>query len=597
MNEQTRAAESPQMADTENDHPGADWTNTRHDNQGKTEANPIISGQTSTEDGARGCRLHPNDPDECKFHPDWEEWTRSAIKQQFSELDPASVDPEDQAKIHAAWRYVEAEGLRRLGRDRNDPVVVGWARETYRAWQDGAAEREAAEAAKEREQFEARVAYEANKLRAQKEAARQVAATTDEDEPEPGDDQSTGGWAPEDLTAILDGNYEPELPKLLPRTDGVALLYPGRVHSLHGESESGKSMVAQAETARVLVEGGTVTYVDFESDAALVVGGRLLPMGVPRDAISQRFKYVRPQFDYGVSLESRAAFKVLVSQPADLCVIDGVTEALVTFGKAGRNEDEFTDWFRRLPKKIARKTGAAVVLIDHVTKDSEKRGRFALGSQAKMNALDGAAYTAEVKRALGQGMEGLIELRVGKDRPGQVRPKCGAFQKDRTQLAAWVWVDSTDRKTIKVKVDPPGQNDDDQGDGTRQRKMPPSQGKLLEALRAGGSKKQTIKQLTAWVQHTYQEEKEMTRVTASSQLNLLLGEYHLVRRKSGSRPGEQTLWWLAESPDDVADDDVARCPGCRKPLPEGLNWCRGCAATLDDQDRDARRENDGYYPY
>ena len=50
--------------------------------------------------------------------------------------------------------------------------------------------------------------------------------------------------------AIRNGTYTPERPGLMPRTDGPCLLYPGRVHSLHGESESGKSLVAQAEAAR-----------------------------------------------------------------------------------------------------------------------------------------------------------------------------------------------------------------------------------------------------------------------------------------------------------------------------------------------------------
>jgi hypothetical protein len=33
-------------------------------------------------------------------------------------------------------------------------------------------------------------------------------------------------------------------------------------------AESGKSLIAQAECARVLAAGGTAAYVDFESDAA-----------------------------------------------------------------------------------------------------------------------------------------------------------------------------------------------------------------------------------------------------------------------------------------------------------------------------------------
>src|SRR5665811_288715 len=52
-------------------------------------------------------------------------------------------------------------------------------------------------------------------------------------------------WLPVDLSTYLDGSHKPVVPTLLARTDGVCLLYPGLIHSLHGESESGKSLVAQ----------------------------------------------------------------------------------------------------------------------------------------------------------------------------------------------------------------------------------------------------------------------------------------------------------------------------------------------------------------
>ena len=86
-------------------------------------------------------------------------------------------------------------------------------------------------------------------------------------------------WAPVDLGPFLDGTVRPVVPSLLPRTDGVALLYPGLTHSLHGESESGKSWVAQAEAARILTDGGRVLFVDFESDAGALVE-RLRLLGV-----------------------------------------------------------------------------------------------------------------------------------------------------------------------------------------------------------------------------------------------------------------------------------------------------------------------------
>jgi hypothetical protein len=95
-------------------------------------------------------------------------------------------------------------------------------------------------------------------------------------------------------------------------------------------------------------------------------------------------------------------------------------------------------------KNIAKRSGAAVTVIDHITKDDDSRGRSAIGGQAKMAGLTGAANTVEVVEPLGRGPRGVIVLRVGKDRPGYVRGVSGPMRKsDRTQEAARVVVDST----------------------------------------------------------------------------------------------------------------------------------------------------------
>jgi hypothetical protein len=262
-------------------------------------------------------------------------------------------------------------------------------------------------------------------------------------------------WAPVDLTDILAGTYIPEAPALMARTDGYCLLYPGRCHSFHGESESGKSLVVQAQAADILANGGTVLYIDYESDAPAVVG-RLRELGAPIEAIRARFHYIHPEVSpFSRDVETQAWMSLLATSYT-LAVIDGVTDALGTNGVKTNDNDEIATWYRRIARPIARRTGAAVVLIDHVTKDPDTRGRFALGGQAKMNALDGAAYTVEVVEALGRGLKGAVALRVAKDRPGGVRGHCGTFRKlDRTQEAARVVVDSRMPDRIQVTIEPP----------------------------------------------------------------------------------------------------------------------------------------------
>jgi hypothetical protein len=251
-------------------------------------------------------------------------------------------------------------------------------------------------------------------------------------------------WSGLDLTGYLDGTHKPVEPEFLLRDDGVALLYPGLTHSIHGESESGKSMVAQYECVQQLRNGAAVLYLDFESDPSGIVE-RLRLLGADMRAVAERFVYLQPASDPHRSKADNAAFlATLDAHPYSLVVIDGVSESMDVLGLDVKDPNASAiEWARKLPRFVADRTGAAVVQIDHVTKNAESRGRFAIGGQAKMSALTGAAYALDVKEPIGRGLKGRLVLRVAKDRPGYVRGKSGAAAADRTQEAATVVVDST----------------------------------------------------------------------------------------------------------------------------------------------------------
>ncbi|PWH05212.1 hypothetical protein DEO23_14120 [Brachybacterium endophyticum] len=275
-----------------------------------------------------------------------------------------------------------------------------------------------------------------------------TAAAAASDEPAP-------SWRPLDLTAILDGTYTRPEPTIMPRTDGPALFYPGKVHTVYGESESGKSWIAQ-HAAATTVTGGRVLFIDFESDAPDVTG-RLTALGTTTEQLlSDAFAYVRPEASPHTFHEADE-FAQLLAQQWDLCVLDGVTEALGLDGKSTMDNDEITAWMRDIARRIARTTGAAVILVDHVVKSTEGRGRFPIGGQAKMAAIDGAAFLIEPLTPIGPGLDGTLTVRVTKDRPGAVRAHAGAWRKsDRTQEAARVRLDSTHGDgTTTVTVQPP----------------------------------------------------------------------------------------------------------------------------------------------
>lgn len=314
-------------------------------------------------------------------------------------------------------------------------------------------------------------------LRAQEQALTEwIIPPTAQDDQDDNEDQDTGGnddasgdqssWQPVDLGPILDGEWTPEHPDLMPRNDGQGLLYRGRVHSLHGESESAKSLIAQAESARVLTAGGTVAYLDFESDAASVTN-RLLGLGAPPQAIRDRFTYIHPDESVSASQAATEGWRDLLASTVDLVIIDGVTDAMSVLGFNGGDPNaDATGFIRRFCKRLADRTGAAVVIIDHVTKNSEGRGRFAIGGQAKMAGLTGAAYIVEPGPTPPMpGRVGSVVLRIAKDRPGGIRPHCSVRHRasDRTQEAATITFDSTGAATIVTVTAPTDTSASDSG--------------------------------------------------------------------------------------------------------------------------------------
>lgn len=252
-------------------------------------------------------------------------------------------------------------------------------------------------------------------------------------------------WLPVDLGPILDGTVVQPTATFMVRIDGNGLMYPGRVHWFQGEPESGKSWVLQLSVAQTLMNGGTALYLDFEQDAATVVS-RLRLLGTSVDDIRRGFTYVQPEVSWAREHEH---FTALLVPDYDIAVVDGVTDALGT-GQASLNDnEEVARWMRQVPRRIARDTGAAVGCVDHVVKDKEGRGRYALGAQAKLAGVDGATYIVEPEEPLAPGLRGVLVIRLMKDRYGAVRSVCPPWRKsDRSQEAARVVIDATGKPDV-----------------------------------------------------------------------------------------------------------------------------------------------------
>jgi predicted transcriptional regulator len=219
-------------------------------------------------------------------------------------------------------------------------------------------------------------------------------------------------------------------PELLHRSDGVPLLYRAKVHWFQGESESYKSWAAQIAVADCLKAEMKALYVDFEDDQNSVAA-RLIALGVPAESIAnpERFVYVRPDEPLrdrnGIPLPGSTDFDPILREPFDIAIIDGVTEAMTTEGFSLMDNADIAKWMRLLPKRIADRTGAAVISIDHVVKNKDAQGRYALGGQHKLAGVTGATYRFTTTRQLGRAttkpITGSVMITVEKDRPGWVR--------------------------------------------------------------------------------------------------------------------------------------------------------------------------------
>ncbi|WP_367575299.1 AAA family ATPase [Streptomyces griseoaurantiacus] len=269
-------------------------------------------------------------------------------------------------------------------------------------------------------------------------------------------------WEPQNLTAILAGTAEPITPTVGYREDGPGLFYPGRTHWVAAESESGKTWFALLACRQEIERGNAVVYVDFEDDAAGVVG-RLLTLGADPEQVAARFLYVRP--DGRPSEVDAAAFveQLRAARPS-LAVVDGVTEAMSLFGLDPLKLDDVPRFTRQMIRPLVL-AGAAVVALDHVVKAADSRGRYAIGSAHKLNGLNGAMYVLETVQRIRVGETGRSRVRVSKDRPAGIRRHALPGRDGGMDWFGDLVVDSADERRATVRLFPPveRQEDDDQG--------------------------------------------------------------------------------------------------------------------------------------
>jgi hypothetical protein len=252
-------------------------------------------------------------------------------------------------------------------------------------------------------------------------------------------------WEPADLDAIAEGDTADSVPALLPRSDEVTLLYPGKRHLIAGEPEGGKGWLAMLATAQELQTGNRVLYLDFE-DSPKTALDRLLALGLPLRDILEGLTYI--PCDDPVQIAALTPALLHYAEDATLVVLDGLTEAMQLLNLDPNSGTDVAKFYAATLKPMA-DAGACALGLDHVVKDREGRGRWAIGSQHKISGVD-TAFSLETRKPFGRGVTGAVStLRLVKDRGGYLqRHTVGA------RILSEVRFDSLE-DGVRVSLEPP----------------------------------------------------------------------------------------------------------------------------------------------
>jgi hypothetical protein len=216
-------------------------------------------------------------------------------------------------------------------------------------------------------------------------------------------DQERDSWVPQNLNDL------PETPPVKPDLGATHLVYPGKRHVFSGPPESAKTLAAYCILIQIARQGGLGILIDFE------MGGydarkRLHELGAAREEID-RILYIEPE-------QPATAQRVmpLIDLNPILVVIDA---SAGVYALEGLDDNKRLDVEKVSMLYIRQfwRNQISTILIDHVVKDGESRGRYAIGSERKLGGAD-VHLGFETIKEISRGSKGKYKLTTHKDRGG-----------------------------------------------------------------------------------------------------------------------------------------------------------------------------------
>jgi hypothetical protein len=212
-------------------------------------------------------------------------------------------------------------------------------------------------------------------------------------------------WQRVDLAAPEFGE-----PTESPATCG--LIYRGKRHTLSGAPEAAKTLTALILGLEHMRAGhGGLALLDLEMGEHAT---RLLleELGATPDEVRDVY-YVAPE-----APPETDDIEAIADAGVTLVVVDAAAGA---YDVAGLDDNKRSDaerfsrgWITPLWLR-----GIATIVLDHVVKNGETRGRYAIGSERKLGAVD-VHLGLEAITQLHRGATGLVRITTHKDRPGHL---------------------------------------------------------------------------------------------------------------------------------------------------------------------------------
>jgi len=196
------------------------------------------------------------------------------------------------------------------------------------------------------------------------------------------------------------------------------IIYPGRCHVWSGEPETLKSMVAMAVCLDQIRAGKHTAYIDYENGAREATA-RMRSLGATDDDLA-RFLYYEPAEPLTGDTEIYGAVNAqFAACEPTVVVVDSYTGSLATH-QCSPNEALDVERHHQTVIKPLMAHGASTIILDHLVKNREMRGRYAIGSERKIGVAD-IHIGFEIILPLSRGHHGVVRLRVHKDRPGYLQ--------------------------------------------------------------------------------------------------------------------------------------------------------------------------------